>query len=64
MNTVQNGKGRGPEKGRDLEKFRDNYDQIDWGRSFQIQTMCQANSTDDSKNENSPITLRDGPKAY
>ena len=31
MKTM-NGKGKGPEKGRDLEKFRDNYDAIDWGK--------------------------------
>jgi hypothetical protein len=28
-----NGKGKGPEKGRDLKKFRDNYDTIDWSKS-------------------------------
>lgn len=27
-----NGKGRGPEKGRCLERFRDNYDRISWRR--------------------------------
>lgn len=27
-----NGKGRGPEKGRCLERFRDNYDRITWRR--------------------------------
>lgn len=31
MNTVQNGKGKGPEKGRDLSKWREGYDFIDWG---------------------------------
>lgn len=28
----QNGKGKGPEKGRDLNKFRSNYDNIDWSK--------------------------------
>ncbi len=28
----QNGKGRGPEKGRALDKFRAGYDGINWGR--------------------------------
>lgn len=30
MNTVQNGKGRGPEKGRNLPAFRAGYDEIEW----------------------------------
>jgi len=29
---TNNGKGKGPEKGRDLTKFRDNYDTIDWSK--------------------------------
>lgn len=27
-----NGKGRGPEKGRNLQRFRDNYAAINWRR--------------------------------
>jgi hypothetical protein len=37
MNTVQNGKGRGPEKGRDLSKWREGFDLIDWGHPQDIQ---------------------------
>lgn len=32
----QNGKGKGPEKGRDLGKFRSNYDNIDWSKGKTI----------------------------
>jgi hypothetical protein len=28
-----NGKGKVPEKGRDLDKFRSNYDDIDWRKT-------------------------------
>jgi hypothetical protein len=33
----QAGKGKGPEKGRNLKKFRENWDEINWG-SEQIVT--------------------------
>lgn len=31
-----NGKGRGPEKGRDMSKFRSGWDGINWGKKKPI----------------------------
>ena len=31
--SKQYGKGKGPEKGRNLKKFREGYDNINWGKS-------------------------------
>ena len=34
-----NGKGKGPEKGRNLERFREGYDAIDWRRKRNASQM-------------------------
>ncbi len=39
---MQNGKGKGPEKGRNLPKFREGYDLIDWGRPESNANFSQA----------------------
>lgn len=38
-----NGKGKGPEKGRDLDKWRDNYSKIKWTKK-----KSEKSSTKDS----------------